>query len=513
MPTLDSYDQVPYESFALPETHPDALAALGRLLGVPAAGPERCRVLELGAAAGGNLIPMAWALPGSEFVGVELGERQARQGQAMIERLGLRNIRLLHQDIREVDDGQAPFDYILVHGVYSWVPEAVRERILQLCGRLLAPQGIAYLSYNVLPGWHQRAMLREMLLHHSRAARSPTERLAQARELLELLGSGLADDPRPAAEALRAEVRYLRTARPSYLFHEYLEETNAPESFGEVMARASRHGLRYLADSELHSMFASTLGPAAQAVLARFETQVEQEQYMDFLTLRPFRRSLLVRQAVEPDLEIDLDRIADFGLSADLHPLEPPDLAAPRAQTYASPAGGRFEVEQPSTKALLARLAEVYPNALALDPLLAEACAGLPGAEREAGLAEVFNLYASGALGLTLRTAVWPNRPSERPRASALARVQAEGGEGHAASARHRAIELDPLAAALLARLDGQRDRAALTAELAALVASDPGLAAALGRQAGEAQTLAEVLGANLERLLRLFARNGLLER
>jgi SAM-dependent methyltransferase len=512
MPTLESYDQVPYESFALPETHPDALAALGRLLGVPAAEPERCRVLELGAAAGGNLIPMAWALPESEFVGVELGARQARRGQAMIERLGLANVRLLHQDILEVDDAQAPFDYILVHGVYSWVPEPVRERILHLCGRLLAPHGIAYLSYNVLPGWHQRAMLREMLLHHSRDARSPAERLAQARELLGLLDSGLAGDPRPAAEALRAEVRYLRTARPSYLFHEYLEETNAPESFSDVMVRASRHGLRYLADTELHSMFASTLSPAAQAVLARFETQVEQEQYMDFLTLRPFRRTLLVHQTIEPGLEIDLDRLADFRLYADLHPLESPDLTRPCAQTYASPAGGRFEVEQPLTKALLARLAQLYPNAVELSALFAQAGAERSPAEREDGLTEVFNLYASGALGLTLRTAGWPDHPSERPCGTALARAQAEVGEGHAASARHRAIELDPLAAALLARLDGRRDRAALTAELAALVESEPGLAAALESQAAAGQTRAQVIAANLERLLVLFARNGLLE-
>jgi SAM-dependent methyltransferase len=513
MPTLDSYDQVPYESFALPETHPDALAALGRLLGVPTADPARCRVLELGAAAGGNLIPIAWALPESDCVGVELGAQQARRGQAMVERLGLSNVRLLHQDILDVDDTQEPFDYILVHGVYSWVPEVVRERILHLCGRLLAEHGIAYLSYNVLPGWHQRAMLREMLLHHCQRARSPDERLRQARELLMLLDRGLAGDPRPAAEALHAEVRYLRTARPSYLFHEYLEDNNAPESFSDVMARAARHGLRYLADTELHSMFASTLGADAQAVLEEFQDQVEQEQYMDFLTLRPFRRTLLVRQAVEPELEIDLDQFAEFRVFADLSPSQTPDLAAPRAQTYLSPGGTRFELEQPLTKALLARLAEAYPNALVLSALLEELASGQSAAEREACLGEVFNLYACGGLGLTLREAVWPNQPSQRPCATALARAQAAAGEGHAASARHRAVDLDPLSAALLARLDGRRDRAELTAELTALIESTPGLAAALRRQASEGQTLAQLIADNLERLLHLFARHGLLER
>ena len=119
MSTLPSYDQVPYESFAMPDTHPDNLATLGHLLGVQGAAPECCRVLELGAAAGGNLIPMAFGLPDSTFVGVELGAEQARRGQAMIAELGLRNVRLRHQDILDVDEAQAAFDYILVHGVYS----------------------------------------------------------------------------------------------------------------------------------------------------------------------------------------------------------------------------------------------------------------------------------------------------------------------------------------------------------------------------------------------------------
>jgi SAM-dependent methyltransferase len=163
MPTLPSYDQVPYESFAMPDTHPDYLATLVRLLGVQAAPAERCRVLELGAAAGGNRIPMAFGLPESTFVGVELGAEQARCGQAMIAALGLANVHLRHQDILDLDLDQEPWDYILVHGVYSWVPEVVRERILALCGRLLAPHGIAYLSYNVLSGWHSRAMLRDIL--------------------------------------------------------------------------------------------------------------------------------------------------------------------------------------------------------------------------------------------------------------------------------------------------------------------------------------------------------------
>lgn len=341
MHTLESYDLVPYESFAVAESHPDQLACLARLLGVAAAPPESCRVLELGAAAGGNLIPMAWGLPGSEMVGVELSREQARRGQALIAALGLGNVRLLHQDILAVDEAQAPFDYILVHGVYSWVPEAVKERILRLCGRLLAPHGIAYVSWNVLPGWHARAMMRDMLLAHCAAAAAPGQRLALARELLDLLHRGLADDPRPVATVLRTEVDYLRSARASYLYHEYLEETNAPETFHTFRERARRHGLRYLAEARLHTMFGSTLPAAARSVLDGIADQDDQEALMDCLTLRPFRQTLLVREGVEPDLEIDLDRLGAYGLYADLQPLEPPRLDRVDPQPYATPGGAR----------------------------------------------------------------------------------------------------------------------------------------------------------------------------
>jgi hypothetical protein len=114
------------------------------------------------------------------------------------------------------------------------------------------------------------------------------------------LAAWLAEDPRPEAEVLRREVEYLREARASYLYHEYLEDTNTPVLLGDFLARAQGHGLRYLADTQLHTMFASTLGPAARAILQGIEPQTEQEQVMDFLTLRPFRRPLVGR--VEPDL-------------------------------------------------------------------------------------------------------------------------------------------------------------------------------------------------------------------
>jgi hypothetical protein len=81
-------------------------------------------------------------------------------------------------DIGELGAELGRFDYIVAHSVYSWVPEAVREHILVLCRELLSGNGVAYISYNALPGWRMRGMLRDVLLHHCRHASTPGARLA-----------------------------------------------------------------------------------------------------------------------------------------------------------------------------------------------------------------------------------------------------------------------------------------------------------------------------------------------
>ena len=151
-----AYDEVPYPSYPLPQSHPDHLATLATLLGLSPPTTERCRVLELGCASGGNLIPMALTSPDSRFVGIDLSREQIAEGQKTVEALGLTNIELRHLSILDVDDSFGPFDYIVCHGVYSWVPENVQDRILAICARNLVPEGIGYVSYNTYPGWHMQ---------------------------------------------------------------------------------------------------------------------------------------------------------------------------------------------------------------------------------------------------------------------------------------------------------------------------------------------------------------------
>ncbi|MBI3866078.1 MAG: class I SAM-dependent methyltransferase, partial [Planctomycetia bacterium] len=141
------YDEIPYISHPYPHSHPERLAAIARLLGLKPTPVDKCRVLELGCAAGNNLIPAAEALPGSTFLGVDLSERQIAVGCTTVDELELDNIELRHGNIMDVsaDDGQ--FDYIIVHGIFSWVPHDVQDRILSVCKQNLTPNVVAYVSY------------------------------------------------------------------------------------------------------------------------------------------------------------------------------------------------------------------------------------------------------------------------------------------------------------------------------------------------------------------------------
>jgi len=142
----NAYDRVPYNSQPASQTHPDHLAALATLFGLSPAPVEKCRVLELGCGNGANLIPMALTFPGSRFAGVDLAGVPIAAAQALAVELGLENIVFQQLDIMDLDPGFGEFDYIVAHGVYSWVPPAVRDKLMAICRANLAPNGVSLLS-------------------------------------------------------------------------------------------------------------------------------------------------------------------------------------------------------------------------------------------------------------------------------------------------------------------------------------------------------------------------------
>lgn len=502
MTTLASYDAIPYESIPITETHVEGLGALGRLFGVATANPRRCRVLELGCAEGGNLIPMAFHLPQSRFVGLDLSQGQITAGQRLIDALGLDNIALVHRDVMQPTDDLGRFDYIIVHGLYSWVPAPVQARILQICAQQLAAGGIAYVSWNALPGWHTRAAMRDMLLHHTQALTDPAERLRAAYRFLERFGPAFAEEAGDLAGILAAEAAYLQKAPPSYLYHEYLVETNTPQFFSEFVAQAARQGLRYVADVDLHTLLPQTLGRHARAAVAKLEDRLERIQAMDFLRARRFHRSLLTHASTAVAEAPDLGAFRSLAYHADLGSDEEIDLTADTRQAFVTPTGARYAVGHPLTKAALIWLASVYPDSVGYAELYAAAARivteyadGALAREEDDLAQELFDLLAWGALRPAVNAASFATEPGPRPQAHALAQAQLRLGADCVASVRHQAVHLDAAGARLLGLLDGQHDLEALTQAMRPLLPEE----------------YAEAARAGCERMMWTFARQGLL--
>ncbi|MGL4422205.1 MAG: methyltransferase domain-containing protein, partial [Gemmataceae bacterium] len=208
--SLKDYDEVPYDSHPFVQTHPSRLFTVGTLFGLRPVPVAKCRVLELGSAAGGNLIPMAEALPDSYFLGVDLSSRQIADGNASVEKLGLKNIELRHASITDITAADGQFDYIICHGVYSWVPKNVQEKIMDIIAQQMSPNGVAYISYNTYPGWHMRGMIRDMMRYHSSRFNTPQLRTQHARALLDFLSQSVRQDGNAYSVLLKQELETLK---------------------------------------------------------------------------------------------------------------------------------------------------------------------------------------------------------------------------------------------------------------------------------------------------------------
>jgi 2-polyprenyl-3-methyl-5-hydroxy-6-metoxy-1,4-benzoquinol methylase len=182
-----SYDLLPYESKAIPQSHPARLAAIAKIFGLTAKPVHAARVLELGCASGGNIIPMALNHPEAKFVGVDVSPKQVAAGLARIEKMGLQNLELLCKSFSDLSADAGKFDYIICHGVFSWVPRALQDAIFELCQKHLSPKGIAYISYNVLPGWRMLQPLRDAFAAALPRGVEGAERAHEAAQLLSFL--------------------------------------------------------------------------------------------------------------------------------------------------------------------------------------------------------------------------------------------------------------------------------------------------------------------------------------
>jgi SAM-dependent methyltransferase len=504
-----SYDTVPYPTFAQRQTHPDRLAVQATLLGMTPAPVERCRVLEIACGDGSNLVPMAFHLPGSEFVGVDRAGAPVAKARGMAADLGLGNVRFLHCSFAELPADLGTFDYVIAHGVYSWVSPELQDALLAACRRHLSPRGVAYVSYNTYPGNHLRQMVREMMLFHLRGVDDPARLLEQGIALARFVAESQSN-PDVYGQLLRGELERFLSVDANYLLHDTLEEHNLPSYFHEFAERAAGHGLQYLAEADFHEMLDWGFQPEVARTLARLgANRIAREQYLDFLKCRCFRQTLLCHEGVELDLSLRPELAPRFHVAGVSRPeTDRVDLGERTAERFVHPQGASLRTDWPVAKAALLLLASRWPRAIAFDELLGLALAGVPegaaglsGAEAAHELGSMLlRAYASGLVDLHLHAPADPVLSGGNPVASALTRWEIGSGRRRVTGLYHStmAIEDEPTAR-LIELADGSRTRAAL---LAAVVESAPDEARGDG---------AESFTRSFDRTVERLVRTGLL--
>lgn len=474
---VETYEQVPYTSKPYAYATASRMAVVARLFGMQPADPTTARVLEIGCAGGGNLIPRALAHPRATFLGIDPAERHVRQAQQLIYALGLENVRVERRGVEDLTAEDGPFDYIVAHGVFSWIPAELRLELLAACKRLLAPNGVAYVSYNTLPGWHLRRTVRDAMLFHAEQFEDPRERIQQARAMLGFL----ADSTSPAqagpwARLLQAERDMLATAGDDYLFHDHLSPDNDPVYFHEFVRLAGERGLGWLGEAEFHRMMTLALPPDIREVLERISGDlVRVQQYMDFVLNRGFRHSLLVHDDVELDRQISWTTMEELWLTSPLRTADrgAPDLKGGVPVTFSDGEERSLTSDEPSVKAGFAVLQEEAPRPLsfrqwteATRTRLVDAGASVPE-DLDALLGRnALYAYAQGLIRLWPHDVATGGADAEFPAAFPFARLQAAARMPWVTSRFHLGVRVDELDRILLTACDGQRDREALRAVL-----------------------------------------------
>jgi len=459
----DAYDQVAYPCFAYPDTHPDHLAVMAMLHGLQPAPVERCRVLEIGCNEAANLIPMAYAIPGSEFVGFDVAGEPIARGQRRIQELGLTNLRIFQGDLMEIDETLGQFDYVIAHGLYAWVPEPVQTRLLEVCRRLLSPDGIAFVSYNTLPGGHLRNLVREILLIGGAGSSAPAESVARGMEFLQFVVEAQKPEE-PFRALLERQMKKMKRRDASSIYHDEMGRVNRPVSFSDFVRHASEHGLQYASEAVLPFPNDPCFKPEQASVAEQLAggDRIAEEQIFDLIRMRMFRETLLchAERAVKPEVDVEAFLRLRFGCEAESAAGEDGVL-----RVYTQPGGLQMKSQHPMTVRLMETLVEAWPRSLSFTELQVKMVSY--GIDLDGDFyAQLLRLVIARFIRLSSWQAPVSDGIDERPKASLICRHEARTRE-HVATLLHSSLRLeDSRVRDFLMLLDGTRDREELAAAL-----------------------------------------------
>ena len=293
------YDELRYYSKPFSYTSIALLEGNATLWGLTPPELKGAKVLELGSSFGGNLISQAVYYPDTEFVGIDLSDSQITQGNEIIQSMGLTNVRLETKNILDITPEFGIFDYIIVHGIYSWVPDNVKDKILEVCRENLTPNGIAYISYNTYPGWKSCEVARDIMLYANKYTQDLplSEQTRRGKAVVQLFSDAIKsiESEKNNNKSRINNFDSIQTKGDHYVAHEYLEYHNHPLYLNQFVDSLDQHRLAYIGDTDFQLSYISWMPQHLRDMINQLsETDyVAREQCLDYLYDVAFRRSLL----------------------------------------------------------------------------------------------------------------------------------------------------------------------------------------------------------------------------
>lgn len=441
---ITAYDEIAYPTAIFSQTAPDRLATIARLSGLTPPPVPTARVLEIGTGDGMNLLALAAAYPQAHFVGFDLAATAIERGERWRLSAGITNAELRVLDILDAAEAlEGPFDYIIAHGIYAWVPPAVRAATMAVIGRRLSPDGVAFLSYNAMPGGYLRLALRDALLLELGDLQG-ADRWKAARACLTALAAEPEGRENPAQAALRDAAKHTLDKPWSVLCHDELGPCFHPQPLSDVAAAAQINGLQFLGDADRERMGDAFLPDGVAPEPNTTGQLVRLLQARDYRDFRFFRQTLLVRSAARPARRIDHAALADLYAVTRCHRTENGQFQL---------ASDVFEVQDPALADALAQLVAARPRRLRVGDLV----------DTPTRRIAMFELFDAGLIELCTQPEPYATDLTNAPIASPLIRAMLAEGMENICTLDHRLMKIPDFGPRhLLAHLDGTRDRTAL---------------------------------------------------
>jgi len=320
-------DQI-YPPMSHPLSDPAMSAVAARIGGLEVTHPRGARILEIGCCSGHNLIPLAMRWPESDFVGIDLAERSVVEANERATAARVENVTFLAADLMDYEPEGGPFDYIIAHGFFSWVPDAVKAALLVFCRKHLSPTGIATVSFNLESGWKARWPVIAKVRAIQQAGGG--DLISSLHLLKELTDAG---DPEAAI------IDDMLAKGPAILAFDDFGPVNDAWPLDRFAQAAANAGLRWLGETDPGENIPSGLDAETLAELkAKATNPLDFQLALDEAAGRTFRSGVLCRDDAPVEARMPFGLMMDLAVSVSRKPDHPDEAEVFQAIDSFAPA-------------------------------------------------------------------------------------------------------------------------------------------------------------------------------